>query len=312
MNRAHRRWRRGRASLVRRGLALAVAICLSGAGAPTPMTTTSPGSLSFLAGIAWAGPAGPPARVKVEDLCKALLEDSNYKVRVQAAIVLGRLGDVSAVPSLNKALDDANKTVRGIAALALGQIGDAAAADPLRALLQHEVDPFVKAQADKALATLRTAAAASAATASAGKKAKIYLSFGPFTGTSKTIGPDAARVIHDVLQRELSKLQLVTPTLSAADQKTFPKSGMLGFFIDGNITRLDDTPSGGGSETSCDVKVLVARWPSKSIILWTNAGASLQSGSRPRDKESARHDCLEASAGQVAEDLTKFFKLQGG
>ena len=87
---------------------------------------------------------------------------------------------------------------------------------------------------------------------------------------------------------------------------------MLGFYIDGNITRLDDLPAGGSSETSCDVKVMVARWPSKSIILWTNAGASLQSGTRPQDKLSARKDCLEASAGQLAEDLGKFFKAQGG
>jgi hypothetical protein len=60
------------------------------------------------------------------------------------------------------------------------------------------------------------------------------------------------------------------------------------------------------------VKVMVARWPSKSIIMWTNAGASLQSGSRPRDKDGARRDCLEASAGQLAEDLGRFFKAQGG
>ena len=30
--------------------------------------------------------------------------------------------------------------------------------------------------------------------------------------------------------------------------------------------------------------------------MWTNAGASVQSGSRPRDKENARQECLEASA----------------
>ena len=57
---------------------------------------------------------------------------------------------------------------------------------------------------------------------------------------------------------------------------------------------------------------MVARWPSKSIILWTNAGASLQSGTRSQDKVSARKECLEASAGQLAEDLGKFFKAQGG
>jgi hypothetical protein len=240
--------------------------------------------------------AAPPA--KVEELCKALLEDSNYKVRIQAALVLGKLGDPTAVPSLTKALADSNKTVRAIAAQALGQIADGRAAEPLRLLLQQESDPFVRAQTEKALAVL-------------GGKAKIYLNFGPFAA-SKAIGPDAPRIIHDALQKELGKLQVVTLTLSPTDQKNFPKSGLLGFYIDGNITRLDDAPSGSSSETNCDVKVLVARWPSKSIILWTNAGASVQSGSRPRDKENARRDCLEASAGQVAEDLTKFLKSQGG
>jgi len=261
--------------------------------------------------------AHPPAswaaasRAKVDELCKALLEDSNYKVRVQAAIVLGKLGDVSAVDSLIKALDDPNKTVRGIAAQALGQIGDAAAADPLRALLQRDVNPFVKGQAEKALAMLQSSGGSTAMAGGSSKKAKIYLNFGPFAA-SKNVSPDAVKIVRDVLQRELGKLQVVTTNISPVDQKNFAKSGMLGFFIDGNVTRLDDTVSGGGSETSCDVKVVVARWPSKSIISWTNAGASVQSGTRPRDKDNARHDCLEASAGQLAEDLTKFFKSQGG
>jgi hypothetical protein len=262
-------------------------------------------------GCARAYAAPPAPRVKVEELCTALDADSNYKVRVQAAIVLGRLGDENGVGCLIKALTDPNKTVRGIAAQALGQIGEARAADPLRALLQTEADPFVKAQAEKALAALHPAAAPGGLP-TANKKARIYLSFGPFTGTSKTIGPDAAKLVHDVLQRELAKLSTVTLSLNPADQKNFAKSGLLGFLIDGAVTRLDDTPSGGSSETSCDVKAQVLRWPSKSLISWTNAGASVQSGARPRDKENARHDCLEASAVQLAEDLTKFLKLQGG
>jgi hypothetical protein len=57
---------------------------------------------------------------------------------------------------------------------------------------------------------------------------------------------------------------------------------------------------------------MVARWPQKSIIMWTNAGASVQSGSRPRDKENARKDCLEASARGLGEDLVNFLKAQGG
>ena len=70
--------------------------------------------------------------------------------------------------------------------------------------------------------------------------------------------------------------------MSAADQHNFGKSGMSGFYIDGNITKLEDSTGGGGAETSCDVKVMVARWPQKSIIMWTNAGASVKSNRQVR------------------------------
>jgi hypothetical protein len=259
--------------------------------------------LAALGGRAAPARAAAPA-ASVEDLCKAVVEDANYKVRVQAALVLGRLGDSAAIPALTKALGDANKTVRGIAAQALGQLGDPAAADALRGVLKQESDPFVRKETEKALASLERGG---------GKKgAKIYLSFGPFSSGVKSAGPEAARVLHDALARELGKLPVVTMSLAPADQKNFARSGMVGFYIDGNITRLDDVPAGGASETSCDVRVMVARWPSKSIILWTNAGASLGSGPRPRDKENARNDCLQASAEQLAEDLGKFLKAQGG
>jgi hypothetical protein len=259
--------------------------------------------------LALAGRAHAGGGVKVEDLCKAVVEDPNYKVRVQAALVLGRLGDPAAVPSLIKALQDQNSTVRGIAAAALGQLGDGSAGDPLRDLIKRESEGFVRSQAAKALALL---SAGGGKGKGKGGAAKIYLSFGPFTGGVKSAGSDAAKIIQDSLSRELGKLPVVTLTLSPTDQHNFAHTGLQGFFIDGNITRLDDVLAGGGSETSCDVKVMVARWPTKSIIMWTSAGASLQSGSRPRDKDGARRDCLEASAGQLAEDLGRFFKAQGG
>ena len=242
---------------------------------------------------------------RVDELCKAVVDDNtNYKVRVQAALVLGKLGDARAVQPLIKALGDQNKSVRGIAASALGQLGDPVAVDPLRDLLRHESDPFVRGQAEKAVAGLSKGAGGGG-----GKRAKIYLNFGAFVGGVKSAGPEAAQIIHEALSRELGKLSTVTLTLSPADQHSFGKSGMSGFYIDGNITKLAES---GGNETSCDVKVMVASWPQKSIIMWTNAGASVQSGSRPRDKENARKDCLEASARGLSEDLVNFLKSQGG
>jgi hypothetical protein len=246
----------------------------------------------------------PALAGKVDDLSKMLLEDSSYKVRLQAALLLGKLGDRSAVDPLCRALGDENRTVRAMAAQSLGRLGAAEAAPALRGLLQRERDPFVKTQAEKALAALGPGPGK-------GGKARIYLTFGSFAGGARLQGPllDALRT---ALRRELTKLGGVTFNLESGEEKSFGKSGRLGFLIDGNVTRLDDGPVGGAVEINCDVKVMVARWPSKSIILWTNAGAAVQSGSGERDKESARRDCLEASAGQLGEDLAKFFQSQGG
>jgi len=160
----------------------------------------------LLSTAAWA--AG--SDVKVDDLVRAVTEDANYKVRVQAALVLGKLGDPRAVQPLIKALADQNKTVRGIAASALGQLGDAAAVDPLRGLLRRETDPFVRGQAEKAMAAL-------AGGGGGGKRAKIYVNFGAFGGGVKSAGPEASKIIHEALSRELGKLPIVTLTLAPAD-----------------------------------------------------------------------------------------------
>jgi hypothetical protein len=68
----------------------------------------------------------------------------------------------------------------------------------------------------------------------------------------------------------------------------------------------------GIGETSCEIKLMVARWPSKSIILWTSAGAAVQAGRRDADKLNARRECIEATAGQLGDSLLEFFRSQGG
>ena len=116
--------------------------------------------------------------------------------------------------------------------------------------------------------------------------------------------------MRSALRRELGKLSSVT--FDSRDQERAGGGAQAGFLIDGNVSRLDNGLVGGTMEINCDVKVMVARWPSKSIILWTNAGAAVQGGSRPQDIANARRDCLEASAGQLGEDLSKFLQSQGG
>ena len=257
--------------------------------------------VAWARGVASVEAAAPAGTAKVTEICRTLTDDANYKVRVQAALVLGKLGDGAAVACLTRALGDQNRTVRAMSAQALGQLGDTAALDQLRNLARRDPDAFVRAQTEKAVALL-------AGPAGGGKKSKLYLNFGPFTGGTKNAPADAVKIVHDMLQSELGKLPIVTLTAGS----DAGKGGNTAYWIDGNVTRLDDATVSGAAETSCGVRVMVARWPSKSIISWTSAEASVQSGVRPLDRENARRECLEATAAQLAEYLAKFLKAQGG
>ena len=87
---------------------------------------------------------------------------------------------------------------------------------------------------------------------------------------------------------------------------------MLGFFIDGNITRLEDIVGGGGTETNCDVKVMVARWPSKSIIMLDQRGRQRAVGLAAA-RQGERAAGLPGGVGRPAgRGPGNFFKSQGG
>jgi hypothetical protein len=261
--------------------------------------------LVVVAGVApprWVAHAG-----KLEELTRMLLEDDSYKVRVQAAQLLGKLGDPAGAEPLARALHDTNKLVRWMAAQALGRVGSPSAAPALKALLEREKDASVRTQAEKALASL----GARPGNGPRSTGGRIFLTFGSFSGGTGSADAGALEILRSALRRELGKL--ATVTFDSRESKSAPgASAALGFLIDGNVSRLDNGLVGGAMEINCDVKVMVARWPSRSIILWTNAGAAVQGGTRPQDIANARRDCLEASAGQLGEDLSKFLQSQGG
>jgi HEAT repeat protein len=81
------------------------------------------------------------------------LEASGFKVRLQAAYILGLLKDRRAVPGLVKALGDPHYAVRAAAAMSLGKIGEPAAAEALIRAASDE-ESWVRAEVMKALGLL--------------------------------------------------------------------------------------------------------------------------------------------------------------
>jgi hypothetical protein len=263
-------------------------------------------SVALVVGLMAASEATGMAAGKLEQLSTALLTDPSFKVRTQAALLIGKLGDKAGVEPLISALSDDHKTVRAMAAQSLGKLGGDKAASALDLLLQRERDGFVRKQAGKARA------AVSAALSRAAMDRKLYLKIGPFTGGTRAANGELLSLFRNNMRKSLQAALPHTGILEGAEERYLGKGGKPAFVVDGNILKLDERDTGSYVDTKCEVKVLIARWPSKSVILWTSAGAEVQGGKRERDRENARRDCLEASAGQLADSLVEYFKSQGG
>ncbi len=108
----------------------------------------------LLAGLA-AGSAGYGAQGedKVVFLAAKLKDASSFKVRLKAAVMLGRLADARAVDPLVRALRDESYVVRGAAARALGNLGLPMAGGAVEAVfrLVDDEEPFVQQEARQAL-----------------------------------------------------------------------------------------------------------------------------------------------------------------
>ncbi|MCC6810206.1 MAG: HEAT repeat domain-containing protein [Deltaproteobacteria bacterium] len=88
---------------------------------------------------------------RVASLVDTLAHDPSFKVRLQAAVKLGRTKDSRAVAALLDALRDEHYTVRGAACMALANMGAIEAVQPLLLVAASDDDEDVRSEAKRAL-----------------------------------------------------------------------------------------------------------------------------------------------------------------
>ena len=253
---------------------------------------------------------GSAARAdRVETLTTSLLSDPSWRVRVQAAITLGKLKarERRALQALKEALRDDNDGVRAVAAETLGHLGDASVKDALQALLNDSA-PTVAAEAKKAIDLIDHPVAESggggAATAGGGgdaRAARWYLQVSNFSA-----GVAPAEALHKLHERTLRSLGNVAGlTLDAAAPA--PRGR---YFLDGTIATLTTSPpdSSGHVNTECSVNITLATLPDKSIKMFGSCGGIVGGTAEPRDIEGARNDCLVDAAKQISEKISTFLE----
>jgi hypothetical protein len=253
-----------------------------------------------------AGPvavAARPARAaaRIEDVEDALAHDRSYKVRVDAALVLGRLQQTRSIPALIGALRDPNPAVRASAARSLGRIGSPIAKDAVAKALVDPV-PLVRHMAKEAMKQLGGAEGETPPPPAPGAPAirphpgkKLSFEVKPMGDQSKRAGNALRSHMRDFMLAQLRPYGDVEPSEHA---------GM--YAVDGVIKELSTSTRGGDVEVSCAVQLVLSRQPGGGVFLLTSGEATVQRPKRqwrPQQKPSMELEALESALRSASEDL---------
>jgi hypothetical protein len=272
--------------------------------------------LLFVGGVAFAD--------KVDDLVKRL-KDPDNKVRLSAALNLGKLGDKRAILPLAGALKDSDKTVRGVAAAALGKLIDGSvdgktrktAIDALEQAARNDDDGFVRGQAQKAFDSVKglrdlggTGGVAGATGAGDLGGKHVYVEMGPFSdasGSTTSLVPVMRRVAEKQLGKEFA---VKWPSGRSPSKGDLTKAGVSGFYVDGTVNKIEVKKAGKNATVKCYVSMLVATFPEKSTFAFANnKKAEVDSGSSDKEIAEAASFCVEAQVeAMMKNDLVPAIK----
>lgn len=200
---------------------------------------------------------------------RELSSSDDFRVRVAAALFLGKTKQPGALHALTDALDDPNPAVRTAAAVALRQLGDPGAIGPLSRQLKRESAPGTRSQIAAAIESLHAAATPAQPAAPAVKYAVKIGSMKNLTGVRGTeLGAVMQRAAH---QRAASiPGAIVVDDEAAAQQAHAPM-----LVLDGAVLKMAEEKKAGDTvHFKAKVEFSVSKMPEHTLKVSLTGGAT--------------------------------------
>jgi len=213
-----------------------------------------------------------------ESLQRDVATASDFRVRVGAALGLGKTHSRVALGALMGALDDTNSAVRAAAAAALAVLGQREAIDALRAHLAHEKVPVVRSQLESAVRKLEAGASAS-------EGARVLVKVGQLTNLSGPRGErltDAFRGATRSRAAALPGVELVGDSSEGRHESESRKLPLL--VLDGVLNQLWQGAQGERMMVSARVEYVFRKMPDGALT------GSVSGTARALDRGKARAD----------------------
>lgn len=212
----------------------------------------------------------------VNRLIERLENGEDFRVRVQAALELGKTKSTQARRPLETGLDDGNAAVRAACAAALKVLGDA---DALPALERHKKDPSpaVRSQIKSSIAALK------AVTSVSKDKPKILLKLGRMRDAKGV----RSGLLGEVEQTSRKKFEEL-PGIRVMDAEPDAASGRLPVvMVTGQVRKFKTSRQGNNVVYSASIEYMVHRMPEQAIA-GTVSGSASTTASRAESKDRRR------------------------
>jgi hypothetical protein len=203
---------------------------------------------------------GAVAEERIDKLSNELSNNTDFRVRTQAALALGASKDKRAVTPLCGGLDDSNTTVRAAAAAALGKLAlgglaclkshrDGESSDSVKSVIATAIDKV--AAAGRPVVTTET---------------KYYVAIGPTTDKTGRNGTEIDDMVHAAMADACSSLE--GSVVAPRDEKTSEASAIVAkfkklkaFFLWPKVM----APDYSGSKLTLRVELSVFTYPGKAL-----------------------------------------------
>jgi hypothetical protein len=256
---------------------------------------------------------------------RELTESGDFRVRVQAALRLGRSGGTSARADLEVGLRDAHPAVRVACAVALGTMGDASAIPALQQAMRTESFPSAKTSMKDTIDKLRAGGSGGGSASGSNapvdltagvEKAKYVVQLGAMRNTTGQRA-DLDSVMRSAARAKAGSIKgaVILDNPDAAILRRAGERKIPVLLVDGSLTRLSQsTGRDGGLVVSAQVDLSIRRVPQQTLKGMVSGNASASDDARNTNKglselqNRAVNGAVESAMSSVGSEIAALAK----
>jgi hypothetical protein len=215
-------------------------------------------------GLLLASASAHAAPSSVRELVERLKHSDDFRVRLQAALELGKSAEPDALDPLIEALNDQNASVRTAAAAALGQLGDE---DAIPALKEKRLDrsEAVRKQIKATLAALAGEAG--------DRPARLLVKIGAMRNQTAVKSRQIEAELEKESRKKLDELPGVR-VIAGSDEANQSAKKLPVVMVSGHIQKLQASRDGTDVVYSASVEYILHTMPDESIAAKVSGSAS--------------------------------------